>query len=179
MEKEKEEEEDEYKVTESTPKEEKEMLPEKDEVPDLDELPGYIVTFEDEGVSAISQEYSSEENGELNVFSDVTLRESEENQNQRDDFKDPDLSFGLFKPVKLETSKTSSPAVEEENAEPESPNDIFQPGNQDLTLPGFEPSVAVPFTPVNPVPVSSLPMPEPELGSSGFPKLKQGRYVPI
>ena len=174
------EEEKKYEDTEDTPKESNELQPEEDDteqISDLDDLPGYIVTFRgpDEGAN-INQEDSSGENEELSVSHDETLRESEEEQHLREHFKEPEASFGLFKPSIQEITKTSGPDVEDENAEPESATAIFQPSNQDLTLPGFVPSVAVPKAPVNPAPVSvsSLPRPEPERGPSGFPKLKQG-----
>ena len=176
-----EEEVEKYDKTEGTPKESNELQPEPDEteqISDLDDLPGYIVTFrgQDEGENIIDQEDSSEENEELSLS---YVRESEEEQQHlRDNFEDPSVTFGLFKPsTKEEETKTSTPDIQEENAEPENPKDIFRPSNQDLTLPGFEPSVAVPNAPVNPAPVSvsSLPRPEPERGPGGFPKLKQGR----
>ena len=179
-----------YDDAEGTTKESSDLQPEQDEteqISDLDDLPGYIIAFEgqDEGGNIVNQEDSSEENEELSVSYDLTLRESEEEEYRRDTFKDPDVSFGLFKPSSRfeEITTTNRPDIQEENAEPENPlyRDIFQPSNQDLKLPanaGFEASVAVPNAPVIPVPVSvsSLPRPEPELGPGGFAKLKQGSY---
>ena len=163
-----------------SPKERSKIQPEKEDTEqdsDSNEIPGYILTFKggSETRNIIDQHVSSEKKKEeVSVSYEGKLQsESEEEQYLRDQFKDPDVSFGLFRPSTKKRTETKT----ETTVKPEEPKNTYQTSNQDLTLAGFEPSIAVPDAPVvDPTPaapVSSLPRPEPERGSSGFPKLKQ------